>query len=212
MLLHMSHVTVIQHSWKYKVVQIWPGQTVTCLHTNSPGHIWTTLYKQQETTYNSRLVIVHNHRSLSILLRLLTSTLTCIMKEKARRKNSDRYAKFIHNAGVDMTRGNELRCTVYLYQKCVEHRRSWWTEDKKNIQNLGHYHLVFICLIIIIPHCPYWLTIQFELSIFSYEIYKWSNNSGSFACLCALKFRFVWMLLFSSLNNRANTTSNVRPT
>ena len=31
----------------YKVVQIWPGQTVTCLHTNRPGHIWTTLYNQQ---------------------------------------------------------------------------------------------------------------------------------------------------------------------
>jgi hypothetical protein len=30
----------------YKVVQIWPGQTVTCLHTISPGHIWTTLYFQ----------------------------------------------------------------------------------------------------------------------------------------------------------------------
>jgi hypothetical protein len=28
----------------YKVVQIWPGQTVTCLHTNRPDHIWTTLY------------------------------------------------------------------------------------------------------------------------------------------------------------------------
>jgi hypothetical protein len=28
----------------YKVVQIWPGQTVTCLHTISPGHIWTTLH------------------------------------------------------------------------------------------------------------------------------------------------------------------------
>jgi hypothetical protein len=28
----------------YKVVQTWPGQTVTCLHTNHPGHIWTTLY------------------------------------------------------------------------------------------------------------------------------------------------------------------------
>ena len=26
------------------MVQIWPGQTVTCLHTISPGHIWTTLY------------------------------------------------------------------------------------------------------------------------------------------------------------------------
>jgi hypothetical protein len=26
------------------VVQIWSGQTVTCLHTISPGHIWTTLY------------------------------------------------------------------------------------------------------------------------------------------------------------------------
>jgi hypothetical protein len=28
----------------YMVVQIWPGQTVTSLHTISPGHIWTTLY------------------------------------------------------------------------------------------------------------------------------------------------------------------------
>ena len=28
----------------YKVVQIWPGQTATCLDTISPGHIWTTLY------------------------------------------------------------------------------------------------------------------------------------------------------------------------
>jgi hypothetical protein len=33
------------HLWiTYKMVQIWPGQTVTCLHTNSPGHIWTALY------------------------------------------------------------------------------------------------------------------------------------------------------------------------
>jgi hypothetical protein len=32
----------------YKVVKIWPGQTVTCLHTNSPGHIWTTLYKEMK--------------------------------------------------------------------------------------------------------------------------------------------------------------------
>jgi hypothetical protein len=28
----------------YKVVQIWPGQIVTSLHTIIPGHIWTTLY------------------------------------------------------------------------------------------------------------------------------------------------------------------------
>jgi hypothetical protein len=25
---------------------MWPGQTVTCLHTNRPGHIWTTLYNR----------------------------------------------------------------------------------------------------------------------------------------------------------------------
>ena len=37
--------TVGDRYLKYKVVQIWPGQTVTCLHTNRPGHIWTTLYK-----------------------------------------------------------------------------------------------------------------------------------------------------------------------
>jgi hypothetical protein len=36
----------------YKVVQIWPGQTVTCLHTNSPGHIWTTLYIQYTVNIN----------------------------------------------------------------------------------------------------------------------------------------------------------------
>ena len=35
----------------YKVVQIWPGQTVTCLHTNSPGHIWTALYFLNYTKY-----------------------------------------------------------------------------------------------------------------------------------------------------------------
>ena len=28
----------------YKVVQIWPGLMSPDLHTNSPGHIWTTLY------------------------------------------------------------------------------------------------------------------------------------------------------------------------
>jgi hypothetical protein len=32
----------------YKVVQIWPGQTVTSLHTLSPGHIWTTVYIPNE--------------------------------------------------------------------------------------------------------------------------------------------------------------------
>jgi hypothetical protein len=31
---------------KYKVVQIWPGQSVTYLHTNSPGHVWTILYTE----------------------------------------------------------------------------------------------------------------------------------------------------------------------
>jgi hypothetical protein len=30
--------------WRYKVVQIWPGLIAACLHTNSPCHIWTTLY------------------------------------------------------------------------------------------------------------------------------------------------------------------------
>ena len=37
-------ISCLGFSGIYKVVQIWPGQTVTCLHTISPGHIWTTLY------------------------------------------------------------------------------------------------------------------------------------------------------------------------
>jgi hypothetical protein len=35
----------------YKVVQILPAQTVTCLHTNIPGHIWTTLYIVHKLMY-----------------------------------------------------------------------------------------------------------------------------------------------------------------
>jgi hypothetical protein len=37
----------------YKVVQIWPGQTVTSLQTNSPGHIWTTLYCRTSALQNN---------------------------------------------------------------------------------------------------------------------------------------------------------------
>jgi hypothetical protein len=40
-ILLQYHISKIS---RYKVVQIWPGQTLTSLHTNSPGHIWTTLY------------------------------------------------------------------------------------------------------------------------------------------------------------------------
>jgi hypothetical protein len=40
----------------FKVVQIWPGQTVTCLHTNSPGHIWTTLYSDVHGPADSHAV------------------------------------------------------------------------------------------------------------------------------------------------------------
>jgi hypothetical protein len=46
--LSSMHKPTKAHLWSftalYKVIQIWPGQTVTCLHTNNPGHIWTTLY------------------------------------------------------------------------------------------------------------------------------------------------------------------------
>jgi hypothetical protein len=44
-LLHCVFCFILEEGrkYKYKVVQIWPGQTVTCLHTNSPSHIWTTL-------------------------------------------------------------------------------------------------------------------------------------------------------------------------
>jgi hypothetical protein len=44
-------------SKKYKVVQIWPGQTVTCLHTNSPGHIWTTLYLHNPPLFRELIIL-----------------------------------------------------------------------------------------------------------------------------------------------------------
>jgi hypothetical protein len=47
LILILNHMEALHLSSfkKYKVVQIWPGQTVTCLHTNSPSRMWTTLYK-----------------------------------------------------------------------------------------------------------------------------------------------------------------------
>jgi hypothetical protein len=39
---HARALTHIQTNMLYEVVQIWSGQTVTCLHTNRPGHLWTT--------------------------------------------------------------------------------------------------------------------------------------------------------------------------
>ena len=54
-------------TYKYKVVQIWPGQTVTCLHTNRPGHIWTTLYKKnliqlQWLEQTNRILVVNGSK------------------------------------------------------------------------------------------------------------------------------------------------------
>jgi hypothetical protein len=43
----------------YKVVQIWPGQTVTCLHTISPGHNWTTLYFGKYINKHKMLPFLH---------------------------------------------------------------------------------------------------------------------------------------------------------
>jgi hypothetical protein len=59
------------HGVLYKVVQIWPGQTLTCLHTNSPGHIWTTLYictLAELITGGLRNWICHQVNLISILL------------------------------------------------------------------------------------------------------------------------------------------------
>jgi hypothetical protein len=47
-ILHIWIICVLPvKSVMYKVVQIRPGQTVTCLHTNNPSHIWTTLYQHK---------------------------------------------------------------------------------------------------------------------------------------------------------------------
>jgi hypothetical protein len=50
---HVSYLLKLQCLLTYKVVQIWPGQTVTCLHTNRPGHIWSTLYMFRLHYYGS---------------------------------------------------------------------------------------------------------------------------------------------------------------
>jgi hypothetical protein len=56
----------------YKVVQIWPGQSETCLHTNSPGHIWTTLYIPYDNPACS--IIQHLSRPKRVRLTELSCT------------------------------------------------------------------------------------------------------------------------------------------
>jgi hypothetical protein len=51
----LSGTSTKKVNWMYKVVQIWPGQTVTCLHTISPSHIWTTLYYKTCTNTGRQL-------------------------------------------------------------------------------------------------------------------------------------------------------------
>jgi hypothetical protein len=63
-----------------KVVQIWPGQTVTCLHTNRPGHIWTHLvslttlhiYSSLHSRYAA--VILHSLHWCDFITRWLRET------------------------------------------------------------------------------------------------------------------------------------------
>ena len=62
--------------YSYKVVQIWPGQTVTCLHTNRPGHIWTTLYYVPRPIYFSWFYYPSN-----IIWRLHTSPVTSTSRQ-----------------------------------------------------------------------------------------------------------------------------------
>jgi hypothetical protein len=71
-MLKASNWTSLQNTCKYKVVQILPGQTVTCIHTNRPGHIWTTLYISQHLSYFSILFIYGTGVRLDTYITLYT--------------------------------------------------------------------------------------------------------------------------------------------
>jgi hypothetical protein len=82
--VHVSELLIIYSCHIYKVVQIWPGQTVTYLHTNSPGHIWTTLYKEvlfpEALSGHARLrTCGQTHRFLGSFAKLRKATIRCIM-------------------------------------------------------------------------------------------------------------------------------------
>jgi hypothetical protein len=64
---------------KSKVVQIWPGQTVTCLHTNRPGHIWTTLYVSHLLSLNIMDIFPYE-RSFLFLLIAMSLLLTTLFR------------------------------------------------------------------------------------------------------------------------------------
>jgi hypothetical protein len=68
----------------YKVVQIWPGQTVTSLHTISPGHIWTTLYNYV-CTYVFVYICIHIHIYISIYGAIPNRPLKIISTEERNR-------------------------------------------------------------------------------------------------------------------------------
>jgi hypothetical protein len=63
--LPLSGFLICSPEW-YKVVQILTGQTVTCLNTDSPGHIWTTLYLRKSTEHKApRHVVFSKSRDIN---------------------------------------------------------------------------------------------------------------------------------------------------
>ena len=61
--------------WSYKVVQIWPGQTVTCLHTNQSRSYLNHLVFQK--TY--RVVFFKGTEKFALLHGILRSAFSCYM-------------------------------------------------------------------------------------------------------------------------------------
>jgi hypothetical protein len=93
----LRRVMYLEKTQNYKVVQIWPGQTVTCLHTISPGHIWTTLYLVSTSYRNSWSLGFEGHKTRVIIY---SKTLTRLWK---------------------MMHGSSGQCVVFFNDISVKH-------------------------------------------------------------------------------------------
>ena len=81
----------------YKVVQIWQGLMSPDIHTNSPGHIWTTLYYSHFLTmycfHNLTLKIRNGRWTFKLRVRAEISVITQFCRGKLHVKHSFKYSE-----------------------------------------------------------------------------------------------------------------------
>jgi hypothetical protein len=105
------------------VVQIWPGQTVTYLHTNCPGYIWTTLYTGSASPW-FRTILIHSQQGFchlrAIYINPVISDIQVVTAKRFPHHSSEGRAVFISSNLATCQSNQYLYCTALILRYLCE--------------------------------------------------------------------------------------------